>query len=125
MATSPSDALRKKLLKRAKTEMIITGQIAGRLSGNHGVTPSEQKSRNMIKKLGSRDGRKFDADTVKVLVNDCRNCPKENSCNSNLAECGVKFAVHRCKQCGVFVRYRWIDGNPWMMCPSCKASKTG
>jgi len=115
------DANRKRLLKRARNEIIFTGQRPGALPDSYKITPSERKSKALKKKL---ENRKSNATHFNIpATTDCRDCPDKPSCTSTLEHCHHQGRSQRCAKCGVLVMYRYIPDDPWEYCPPCKAMK--
>ena len=80
-------------------------------------TPSEKKSVNMRKRLNR--GAVPDI----AVAFDCRDCEIWSTCqyDHDLNRCHVKTLTHRCKKCGMKVRYRFIEDKVWELCPICVA----
>lgn len=87
-----------------------------RVESKHKVpAPDTKKSDAGRKKLLKRSG----VAGIEKLQSDCRGCDRICGYEHNLEVCPEKSAIHRCKQCGAKVRYRWIEGQPWELCPIC------
>lgn len=96
-----TDLLRARLAKRAENWNTVK------------KPPSQKKSETLRKKLA----RGVDID--QPVGDDCRDCP-DHPCGKTLNSCERPSRVRRCPRCGVKVRYRIIDGDEWMECPSCR-----
>jgi len=117
----PSDKDRIRLLKRARNELVFTGQRAGKLPDSYKITPSERKSTLMKKKL---DNRKSNATNFYIpAVTDCRDCTDKPVCTSTLESCHHPSRSQRCPKCGVLVMYRYIPDEQWEGCPPCIATR--
>ena len=94
-----TDALRKKLQKRAK------------LWNTKLPTPSETKSERLRKKLARGQP------VCIVKQSDCNGCPKY-PCGESIVTCDEVSRTDRCQQCGIKVLYRYVEGEQYI-CPIC------
>jgi hypothetical protein len=114
----PSDIAREKLAKRTRKAMIESGKKTGKLTDAEKKTPSQRKSESARAKEMRRAGVQK-AIAMREIPSDCRGCTKDCRYGCDLSICPEKSIVHRCTQCGQKVRYRWIEGIPWILCPVC------
>ena len=111
-AKLPSELARARITKRAREHVALASHIVPKRLQK---TPSQKRSESGRKKFDKRAGVK-----APEPPQDCYGCEKDVSGKTcNLNTCSERAMVHRCLKCGLKVRHRIVEGNPWEYCVGC------
>ena len=120
LTKKPDDFAREKLMKRARKAMIQSGAKIGKLTHAESVSPSQRKSELGRERLNNRPSNSGSTASIPVQF-DCRGCEGEGWCGfDSIEHCEVQSRITRCKKCGVKVRFRVIESEPYEYCPICR-----